>query len=227
MILWVNTPPRAPGRRSPPRRRWRCRSLRASWTCLTLSVIAASSARDSPVNSEWASCSDTRKRSGSGSPPETDCISAAVVVNRSVVGKIVWWCSLSSRRVSAITWPMVFGLIPSSSDSTLWAHPGRTGALAGGECPTPGRARLSWRHIVNGMLVNGPTTTLTPRPPARSSSTDTDYCSRWRAGAGLAPRAPRPAQASALRCLRRAGPGRVPTEGRRNASGCWRRSVRG
>jgi hypothetical protein len=87
---------------------------------LTRSVIVVSSVRDSPVSAGWARWSDTREHGGSGSPLDTNSINALAVVNRSVVGPIVRWCSCSSRQVSAIAWPMEFVLIPSSSDSTFW-----------------------------------------------------------------------------------------------------------
>jgi hypothetical protein len=67
-----------------------------------------------------ASRSDSRERGGSDWPLETNSASALAVVNRSVVGAIVRWCSVSSWRVSAIAWPMEFALIPSRSDSTFW-----------------------------------------------------------------------------------------------------------
>ncbi len=86
---------------------------------MTRSVIAASSARDSPVRAGLASRSDTRERGGSGWSLDTNSVSALAVVNRNVVGVIVRWCSLSSWRVSAIAWPMEFVLIPNRSDSTF------------------------------------------------------------------------------------------------------------
>lgn len=106
VIFCWKTPLRAPGRRCPPRRRWRCCSLRASWTRPTRSVIAASSSWVMPVRAESESSLDTLVRGGSASPRAMKSRSAGAVVKRGVVGAMVRACSVSGWRVSAIACPI-------------------------------------------------------------------------------------------------------------------------
>jgi hypothetical protein len=74
-----------------------------------------------PVRVGSESRSGTCERAGTVLLVEVrNSVRTAALVNRSVVAAMLWWWSVSSWRVSAIAAPIVFGLIPSSSDSTFW-----------------------------------------------------------------------------------------------------------